>query len=393
MASKPRVMDRGQRRRESRAWAVALSLVSLLTFAAAAGAAPVGYESPSKIDDVAEDCLEAVPEQVSVTGVTDTGQEVVLEVHVLLDRVSEARGADVMTRMAKAYAPLNISIRPTFQTIEIEHQRIEGTGLNGTGPEKLTSDAGFLMERAKEAVGDVRPPASDVVYLLTSAEIAGSTAGMADCIGGVRYPSRAFAIGEEEPDADPSSTLNFCCTWTTAKIAGHEVAHLLGAHHHYANCAEGAPAAVEDRHLFTCTLMFNDVGGINLRFSTLEAATVRGHALEYAHERVDPPPPSDSPPFLNREVTLNLRKHLVARGRLVAEGDEDCVRWMDLQVERRNGKRWRVVQEFTGEDDGSYRVRLPDKPGRYRVHTAETEVGGGAVTCGSATSPVAKHKH
>lgn len=374
------------------AWITALAAVALVavSLSSSATAGSSSY-SGGKIDDP-EECLEAVPAAASVAGVTDTGEEVVLDVHVLLDGVTEARGAEVMRQMSKAYEPVNIAIRPVFQTIAIEHQR-KGAP-NGTDPEKPTSDASYLFQQAKQAVGEVRPQGTDVVYLLTSAEITGVVAGMADCIGGVRYPNRAFAIGEEAPDYEHSSTLNFCCTWITAKIAGHELAHLLGAHHHYANCAEGAPTAVEDRHAFTCTMMFNDVGAVNLRFSTVEAAVVRGHALEYAHERVDPPPSDPDPAATyGRTLTLEFRKHLIARGRLSAGDAQDCVSSMELRVERWNGGKWRVAQEVVTKEDGTFRTRLKDRPGRYRAHARETEVGGGSSRCGAAASAPVRHRH
>ena len=101
------------------------------------------------------------------------------------------------------------------------------------------------------------------------------------CIGGVRYPDRAFAVGEARRDPGVHGGPVAAIAHADAKIAAHEIGHLLGAHHHYANCAEpevaGDPLDVAPR-----TLMYNYLEFLDLRFSQLNAAVVRGHAERYA---------------------------------------------------------------------------------------------------------------
>jgi hypothetical protein len=58
--------------------------------------------------------------------------------------------------------------------------------------------------------------------------------------------------------------------------------HLMGAHHHYANCVEGNLSSDGPNDLSPCTLMFNSVNYASLSFGTLEGAVVRGHAVSYA---------------------------------------------------------------------------------------------------------------
>ena len=102
-------------------------------------------------------------------------------------------------------------------------------------------------------------------------------AAMADCIGGVAYADRAFAVGEFTPIAQTSLVLYALGTHFAAKTFAHEVGHLMGAHHHYANCAEAAVPGDAP-----CTLMFNFVDIQKLQFSTLNSLVVRGHAQLYA---------------------------------------------------------------------------------------------------------------
>lgn len=231
-----------------------------------------GAQAQSLDEEV--ECLEAVPAAASVAGVTDSGQRVAVDVAVLLDGVSAARGAEVMARAADAYRPLGLDLVTVSST---------SVALDGR-------DAISLIEQSKAHFGGARPAGADLVYTLTSKDLTVSgdfgdndgVAGLADCIGGVRFPHRAFAVGEEfayeNLDAGPFTFYRDA----TAKIAGHELGHLLGAHHHYANCAEGAEGASTVTDVSPCSLMANFVDFLALKFGTAESAVIRGHSLEYA---------------------------------------------------------------------------------------------------------------
>jgi hypothetical protein len=59
--------------------------------------------------------------------------------------------------------------------------------------------------------------------------------------------------------------------------------HLLGAHHHYGNCAEGDRDTAGGGEPSVCTLMWTvQVSHVGLSFGTLEAAVIRGHAVDFA---------------------------------------------------------------------------------------------------------------
>ena len=214
-------------------------------------------------------CLEATPAAVGVSGVTDSGQTVSLDVVVLLDGVSLAQGDQIMSKAAESYAPIGVDVNI------VEYRTVAFTGTEGEAH----------IQQAKDLFGGVRPAGSDLVYVLTSKDLTsgGDTglAGLADCIGGVRFPHHAFAVGEAvgidefaigpfllEVDAHP-------------EIAAHELGHLMGAHHHYANCVEGLLQG-EATDLSPCSLMFNFVDFQSLNFSAVNGGVVRGHAVEYA---------------------------------------------------------------------------------------------------------------
>lgn len=203
--------------------------------------------------DVVFDCNELVPESLSpFAGLVEPSEEIPVDVLVLVDdSVTVQRAEQVMQQAASAYLPLNVVLQPTYGEI----------GLS-------SADAWAAIETAKAKLGGTRQ-GHDIVHVMTHRDLFVSlgplgdqqaVAGLADCIGGIRWDNHAFSVSEAA-----RHTVEI-----EAEIVAHEIGHLFGAHHHYANCAEA-----------TCTLMFNDAGLTSLHFSTLSAAVVRGHACFY----------------------------------------------------------------------------------------------------------------
>ncbi|HEY9422939.1 MAG TPA: zinc-dependent metalloprotease family protein [Thermoanaerobaculia bacterium] len=215
-------------------------------------------------------CLEAVPDAIGLPGVTDLGQTISLDVAVLLDNVSVSQADAIMDRAALSYAPIGVDLNVVSYTAVVFDSRTEG-------------DA--LIQQAKDYFGGTRPKGADLVYILTSRDLTTdgdtSLAGLADCIGGVRFGHHAFAVGEAvgiEEDVLGPFRLNVDAH---PEVAAHELGHLMGVHHHYANCVEGNLQGDAD-DLSPCTLMFNFVDFQSLNFSVLEGAVARGHAVKYA---------------------------------------------------------------------------------------------------------------
>jgi len=218
-----------------------------------------------------QECLEAVPDSIGVPGVTDLGQTIVLEVLVLLDGVSRERSEAVFAVAAESYAPANVVlVADQFRSV-----RFDGT----EGSEQI--------QQAKDLLRGARPAGIDVVYILTSKDITDAgdpgLVGLADCIGGVEHASHAFAVGEDVPFENLPLGPFVTIVDGTAKVIAHEIGHLMGAHHHYANCVEGNLDVAEDPFdLSPCTLMFNFLDFISKNFSALNLAVVRGHAVQFA---------------------------------------------------------------------------------------------------------------
>lgn len=233
---------------------LALGLVAA-SFAAVPAASQAEPVTLPDIDFGLTSCTELTPHTVSLTS-----ERVQLDLRILLDGATKREAKTAVASMRKAYAPLGIVVVPTYRKARL------------TG-----NDAEKLLTQAKQKYAGKRPSGVDVVYVMTSKDIelggpsAGDLAGFADCIGGIRFANRAFAIGEIGRVSDPSLDEG------TGKTMAHEIGHLLGGHHHYSS-PEGLLAA-EPAPL---SLMGPAIDVIALRFSTLNSLMVRGHAQKYA---------------------------------------------------------------------------------------------------------------
>lgn len=246
--------------------------VRVLPFSVTAGGTYRGYaratSSPAFDPEDPNACLEAVPASIGLP-VADLGQKVSLDVAVLLDDVNQADAEAIMNRAKVTYDPIGVNLKVHSYT-PVAFEGTEGEA---------------HIQQAKAHFGGTRPQGVDVVYVLTNKDLTtdGDTAlaGLADCIGGVRFGHRAFAVGEAV-GIEISQIGPFRLQVDAhAEVAAHEIGHLMGVHHHYANCVEGnLQGDIDD--LSPCTLMFNFVDFQSLNFGLLEASVARGHAVQYA---------------------------------------------------------------------------------------------------------------
>lgn len=261
-------------------------------------------DDESLMEDV--DCETAQltgPAAVSTDALTGTAETVSLDVLVLVDFAEGAAIAQTKDRRKRAaaqsrlfadvrkrllvgtqsYEPLEIALRyDDFALLQ---------PLVGGKPRVRTDDAQQIIALAKQQLGGARPAGIDVVYVVTDLDLqlpdlGNAVAGLADCIGGVALPDRAFAVGETDVLVEgegglPVGPVAFYKD-LTAKIAAHEVGHLMGGHHHYQECGTAVTVAVGRGEVGPCTLMTNAVDFQTLPFSTLNGAVVRGHAETWA---------------------------------------------------------------------------------------------------------------
>jgi hypothetical protein len=102
----------------------------------------------------------------------------------------------------------------------------------------------------------------------------------------------------------------------------------------------------------------------------------------------DPDPTADPLAPRARSITLKLRKHLVAKGRVSAADDfSACIENVLVKI-----KRWgKVIKTTEAAADGTYRVRIPDRRGRYVARVAKSELTD--AVCAAATSRKLRHRH
>ncbi len=243
---------------------------ALLVAVSSAGAAGAHRPPPTGnpfAGDTMHECLEPVPESVGVRGFTDHGEGVFLEVLVLLDGISRQRAAEVVATASEPYDRLGIVLRPSYRKVRFDN----------------SGEYHEMEASALKAVGGRRPRGFDVVYVMTAKDIHSmgdySVAGFAFCVGGVRDPEVAFAVGEGSSPYEESLRDELF----SGKIMAHELGHLLGAHHHYGNCVEGGRSTEGGGEPSLCTLMWTvNVAYVGLEFGSLETAVIRGHAVDYA---------------------------------------------------------------------------------------------------------------
>jgi len=121
-----------------------------------------------------------------------------------------------------------------------------------------------------------------------------------------------------------------------------------------------------------------------VRVSTFNDIIGEGAVLD-AFFNVPPPDDLCAVP-LSRRVTLRLTGSLVAQG-MVKGSDEfqACTARVPVKIKRRFGGKRKTVAITSTSRTGSYKTRIPDRPGRYQAF-APLIVLDGVVPCPRATS-------
>lgn len=339
---------------------------------------PPRYVDP--IDGELEECSSLdtlAPTRFEEPVVGDYSKEVVLDVHVLMYGIGQPEAERIMSYVAPVYEPLKIKVDATYERVELKVDN---------------DDADSYINASREAVGGQRPWHADVVYTMIGGEIESTVAGKVDCVGGIAYPEAAFGVGEALSETENDIR-------DSAKIAAHEIGHLLAAHHHFTNCAEGDHTYFPMEDWAACTVMFPDLFMVSLRFGTLEGIVVREYALEYADATptsppANPPPSGNEPPpseptSIDRTITVKVTKKNFAKGSLTATGRGDsctAIVPLGLQIQGSNGN-WSEVADGYSDERSAFRFKLDTSSGStYRIHAPQVRMGGGVV-CNEAFSP------
>jgi IPT/TIG domain len=128
-----------------------------------------------------------------------------------------------------------------------------------------------------------------------------------------------------------------------------------------------------------------------IRVSTFNDVVREGAVLSDAAFEVPPPEFDCVGPETSRSVTLRVVRSLVARGAVSADnGFTACAASVPVKIQRRVAGEWKTVRTTTTSPTGSYRRRIPEKAGRYRVTAPKIFLSYGFVppSCLRAVSPV-----
>ena len=95
-----------------------------------------------------------------------------------------------------------------------------------------------------------------------------------------------------------------------------------------------------------------------------------------------------------RTVTLDLRKHLIARGTVTVEdGFTECAAGVTVRVQRFRDGAWHTIDSAVTDAGGAYREELLDRVGLYRAVAVRVEMNGGDDICARDRSPRERHVH
>ena len=106
-----------------------------------------------------------------------------------------------------------------------------------------------------------------------------------------------------------------------------------------------------------------------IRVSTFNDIVGGGAVLSDGPFLVPPPEIDCAAPVLSRSVTLRLAGFPVARGSVrEAPGFTGCAASVPVKIRRRVAGGWQTVRVTSTNPTGSYKKRIPDKPGKYRAN-------------------------
>ncbi len=130
-----------------------------------------------------------------------------------------------------------------------------------------------------------------------------------------------------------------------------------------------------------------------IRVSTFNNTIAEGAALSATI--FDVPPPDCTPAGGKehaRKVTLNLVKHLTAKGTVtVSDGFNSCAAAVPVKIQRKSSGGWKTVGSTTTTARGTYKKSVANKSGKYRAKATKVTQNAGADICSAATSPTRKY--
>jgi hypothetical protein len=139
-------------------------------------------------------------------------------------------------------------------------------------------------------------------------------------------------------------------------------------------------------------LVPSDAADGPIRVSTFNDVVGEGAVLSASAFQVPPPDVTCLPADHARSITLSLRRHLVAQGRVSSIEDPaftDCVASVPVRIQRRVSGRWETVGRTLTTATGAYKKRIKDRQGNYR--SVARKINLFTDFCLRAVSPIRRH--
>jgi hypothetical protein len=246
------------------------------------------------------------------------------------------------------------------------------TGTNFKDPMVTSVDIGgmpvseFKVVSEKEIWATVAGDASGTIHVTNASATASSTTEFTSTNPGGCSPTITFLT----PCGGTAGTVVTILGTNLLKSSGTATSPPVGGDVLFAPyAATAAHTGTPESPKQLSVLVPSDAADGPIRVSTFNDVVGEGAVLGFVSFLVPPPDFTCLSADHARSITLRLRRHLVAQGRVISNEDPaftDCVASVPVRIQRRVSGPWRTVGRTTTTDTGAYKKRIKDRPGTYR---------------------------
>jgi hypothetical protein len=246
------------------------------------------------------------------------------------------------------------------------------TGTNFKDPMVTSVDIGgtpvseFRVVSGKVIWATVTGDASGRIHVTNASDTASSPTKFANANPGGCSPTITFVT----PCGGPAGTVVTIVGTNLLKSSGTATSPPVGGDVRFAPyTATATHTGTPETPKQLSVLVPSDAADGPIRVTTFNDVVGEGAVLSGLAFQVPPPDVTCLPSDHARSITLRLRRHLVAQGRVISNEDPaftDCVASVPVRIQRRVSGLWRTVGKTTTTDTGAYKKRIKDRPGKYR---------------------------
>jgi hypothetical protein len=259
----------------------------------------------------------------------------------------------------------------------------------GAGDDVMVAQANWFAVSATEIWAAVPALVPGTTYTVTVEDPSGLNTTGGTFLSTLGAGACAPAIASFVPTCGPAGTV---VTITGTNLLGPDLTAGEVRFSPYATAAAITQPDVSEPTSVS-VIVPSDAADGPIRITTF--STAGGTVFSPTNFEVPPPDCLQPTPIKHaRSISLSLRKHLVARGTVSAEEDiVECVAGVPVKIQRRKkGGGWKNVGSTTTNDNGNYKRRIKDRPGKYRAVAPAVTLADDSV-CSKAVSPRVRHRH